>query len=169
MCVWERELWAQGEQGLWGGAQRAAPESPSLHAMTRQVMWPLVLTGALGSRKQEGSVLGPHACFIVCVGCLTAECRQINPETSASATECKLEAGQRPHCASPSLGTHSTAAKSISSSFICLCASSVSGSSFLLSCFTWWEEKGKYVSLFLSLSCSTVVHVLRAGCISNNN
>ncbi len=47
-------------------------------------MWPLVLTGALGSQKQEGSVLGPHACFIVCVGCLTAECRQINPETSAS-------------------------------------------------------------------------------------
>lgn len=36
-------------------------------------------------------MLGPHACFIVCVGCLTAECRQINPETSASTHKHKLE------------------------------------------------------------------------------
>lgn len=36
-------------------------------------------------------MLRPHACFIVSAGCLTAECRQINPETSASSHKHKVD------------------------------------------------------------------------------
>lgn len=94
----------------------------------------------------------------VCVRCLTAECGRINPETSASTQTGLAEAGQRQQCDSPSLGTDSTAAESSSSSFICLYASSVSGSSCV--CFSWQREKGKYVSLFLSLSGPRVLYLL---------
>lgn len=99
---------------------------PPFRAMTGQVMWLLVLTEALASHKQEGSVLGPHASFIVCAG--VPHCwmpsnqilkRQHHQAPGAkNRPGCRDSDGQRRYCVSTSLdwATGST----FSSSFKCL-------------------------------------------------
>ena len=172
-CVWERTV-GPGGAGISGGPQggvgvgNSPPPPPPFRAMTRQVMWPLVLTGALGSRKQEGSVLGPHACFIVCaLGCLTAECRQINPEASASTHTNTNRTGprrDRGRTVSARLWELTQQQRRrVVPHHLSVCMPPLSsGSSFV--CFSWQGEKGKYVSL----SCSRVPRLLRGGCKSNN-
>lgn len=138
MCRGSARLWAAG-RGIWLAGGEVQPHPP-FRAMTRQVMWLLVLTEAPGSQEQEGSVLGPHACFIVRVG----------------VPHCWMQTNQ---CWNIRI-INRRANQTIFSSFICLCDSS--------GCFCWHREEGKYVSLWLSLSRSPVIHVVVTGCKSDN-
>lgn len=106
-------------------------------------------------------MLGPHACFIVCVGCLAAECRRINPETSASPTTHKLDWTRQdrgstvPAC----LWERIQQQPRVFPPHLSVCVPPLS-QALHLSVFSWQREKGEYVSLFLPLSSSTVLHLL---------
>ncbi len=98
----------------------------------------------------------PVLLFVWGASLLNADKSILKHQHQPTSTQTGLnEAGQRQHCAGLSLGTDSTAVESISSSFICLYASSVSGSSFVCFCCLFlMAGRERKVCLPLSLSLS---------------
>lgn len=169
-CVWERTV-GPGEQGFRGDHEGEG--SLRVPLLSRNDSPGHVTIGShrgTGQSETRGQRVRA-ACLFHCL-CGVPQCwMQTNQSWNISITHHAQtgldEAGQRQHCASLSLGTNSTAAESISSSFICLCASSVSGSSFV--CFLMAERERRVclpLSLFVQLNSSPFA---RAGCKSNNN
>ena len=74
-CVCVRENCGPMRAGISRGTQEGG-QTGHVTTGSHRGRW------AVGNKR--GSVLGPMPVFIVCVGCLSAEYRQINPETSAS-------------------------------------------------------------------------------------
>lgn len=129
MCAGKKENWAQGSRdfgvtarkclGRWGGGQ--AP-------MTRQVMWPLVLTEALGSQKQEGSVLSLQGCslFVQGASLLNADKSVLKYQHQSTSANW------------PERGRTEAAHLSV-------CMSPLSGSVFC--CLSWWQGEEGNTSL----------------------
>lgn len=78
--------WPQGS--VWGGGVGGAVPSCLVYDSPGHVT--TCSHRSTGQSETRGQRVKPARLFIVCAECLTAECRQISPEVSASIHKCKL-------------------------------------------------------------------------------
>lgn len=150
MCAGKKENWAQGSRdfgvtarkclGRWGaGPSCLVYDSPG-HVTTCSHR-------STGQSETRGQRVKPARLFIVCAGCLTAECRQISPEVSASIHKCKL-AWTRQDRGSTVPTCFWELAQWQWSAFpphLSVCMSPLSGSVFC--CLSWWQGEEGNTSL----------------------